>query len=78
MIKQRMFSYGVKIPPLNKPFDLDKKDLLKKAEYQLEDLKKQYDDIIDNPDVRSIGDIKIESEVDLGMLKRSLDVQFKP
>ena len=34
---------------MDKPFDLNKKEILKKAEFHLEDLKSQYYDVCNDP-----------------------------
>ncbi|CAI2375241.1 unnamed protein product [Moneuplotes crassus] len=49
MISEGMLSFGIKMPPLDKPFDLNKKEILKKAEYHLDDLKEQYYQICNDP-----------------------------
>lgn len=63
MISEGMLSFGIKMyvicshsfrPPLDKPFDLNKKEILKKAEYHLDDLKEQYYQICNDPKMSNI------------------------
>lgn len=42
-------------PPLDKPFDLNKKEIAKKAEYHLEDLKTQYYEVWNDQTMTKIG-----------------------
>lgn len=71
------YKYNAFRPPLDKPFDLNKKELLRKAEYQLDDLKKQYTELVENPVLNSIGEENTGDDPTIDQLKKMINGNFK-
>lgn len=60
---------------MDKPFDLNTKEILKKSEYQLLDIKKQYAKLFDDPDINNIGNEAEVEEVNADILKKAIGLK---
>jgi len=101
MIKEGMFSWGIKMQPIHTialtvssvptpiiiPVCPNKKgksqqtliydlELLKKSEYQLEDLKKQYSEVINDPEIGNITNDRNHGEMDIKTLKHTAGIKY--